>query len=182
MRAGEAIIDEKIPNYLNEGQKRSIIDYCNTKKDITHNVVISDPIFKAFSFGVGEISDSSSVDNIVNNTQLRLTVDRNVAVNDGAIRGYVGTIIKDYFSRLLLGDIVDIAEITRSILNIDGVEGIETVNGNNVTPNLSFIVWNPDYKAIDSAVLARDYKLKDFEYSYFYDVSNVINKVSIRRV
>ena len=29
---------------------------------------------------------------------------------------------------------------------------------------------------------AGDYKLKDFEYAYFYDISNILNKLSIRRV
>ena len=182
VRANEAVIEDKIPNYLNEGQKRNIINFCNIKKDITHNVVVSDPIFKAFSFGVGEINSTNSVDSIINNSQLRITVDRNVAVNDNSIKSKVANIFRTYFEDIQLGDIVDVAVISKDILNIDGVEGVETVNGNNVTPNLSFVIWNPDYRNIDSTVLARDYKLKDFEYAYFYDVSNIINKLSIRRV
>tara|TARA_R110000772_G_scaffold48999_7_gene112016 strand:- start:2882 stop:4708 length:1827 start_codon:yes stop_codon:yes gene_type:complete len=182
VRSNEAIIDDKIPNYLNEGQKRSIINFCNVKKDITHNVVVSDPIFKAFSFGVGEINNTSTVDSVITNSKLRVTVDRNVAINDTSIKSRVSKIIESYFKDVQLGDVIDVAAITRDILNIDGVEGLETVNGNNVTPNLSFVIWNPDYRNIDSTVLARDYKLKDFEYAYFYDISNILNKLSIRRV
>lgn len=182
VRSSQAIIDEKIPNYLNEGQKRQIISYCNEKKDVTHNVVISDPIFKAFSFGVGELTDDNTVDEIVRDSYLRITVDRNIAASDASLKSKITNVFKESFSVLELGDIVNVSEITRNILNIDGVEGLETVNGNNVTTNLSFIIWNPDYRYIDSVVLAREYKLKNFEYAYFYNVSDIGNKVSIRRV
>ena len=119
---------------------------------------------------------------MITNSKLRVTVDRNVAINDTSIKSRVSKIIESYFNDVQLGDVIDVAAITRDILNIDGVEGLETVNGNNVTPNLSFVIWNPDYRNIDSTVLARDYKLKDFEYAYFYDISNILNKLSIRRV
>ena len=49
VRTNQPIIDESIPNYLNEGQKRLIIDYCNKKKDITHNVVISLQVPESFT-------------------------------------------------------------------------------------------------------------------------------------
>lgn len=182
VRTNQAIIDEKIPNYLNEGQKRQIIDYCNRKKDITHNVVVSDPIFKAFSFGVGELTDDNTVDEIVRDSTIRITVDRNIAASDASLKSKITNIFKESFSSLELGDVVNVSEITRSILNIDGVEGLETVNGDNVTANLSFVIWNPDYRYIDSVVLAREYKLKNFEYAYFYNVSDIGNKIAIRRV
>jgi len=182
VRTNQPVLDERIPNYLNEGQKRLIVDYCNRKKDITHNIVISDPIFKAFSFGVGEVTDSNTIDNIVNDSFLRVTVDRNVSISNASIYDSIVKIFKRNFSSIELGSLVSTAQITREILNIDGVEGLETVNGNNVTPNLSFIIWNPDYRYIDNTILARDYKLKDFEYAYFYSISDVANKIAIRRV
>jgi len=182
VRTNQPILDERIPNYLSEGQKRLIVDFCNRKKDITHNVVISDPIFKAFSFGVGDITDGNTIDNIVSNSFLRVTVDRNVSISDASIYDNISKIFKRNFSAIELGSLVSTAQITREILNIDGIEGLETVNGNNTTPNLSFIIWNPDYRDLDNTILARDYKLKDFEYAYFYNVSDVVNKIAIRRV
>ena len=182
VRTDQAVIDEKIPNYLNEGQKRQIVSYCDRKKDVTHNVIIADPIFKAFSFGVGELTDDNTVDEIVRDSQLRITVDRNIAVSDESIRSKIRKIFKESFEALNLGDIVNVSEMSRSILNIDGVEGIETVNGDNVSANLSFVIWNPDYRYIDSLVLAREYNLKSFEYAYFYNVSELGNKITIRRV
>lgn len=182
VRTNEMVIDERLPNYLNEGQKRLIVDYCNDKKDITHNVVLSDPIFKAFSFGVGEITDTNTIDDIVRNTFLRVDVDRNVAISDAGVRSKIAAIFKAAFINLNLGDLVDIAQITRDILNIDGVEGIETVNGNNVTPNLSFVIWNPDYRTQDSVILTRDYKLQNFEYGYYYGISDIPTNIDIRRI
>ena len=163
-------------------QLKVIVDYCNDKKDITHNVVLSDPIFKAFSFGVGEITDTNTIDDIVRNTFLRIDVDRNVAISDAGVRSKIAAIFKAAFINLNLGDLVDIAQITRDILNIDGVEGIETVNGNNVTPNLSFVIWNPDYRTQDSVILTRDYKLQNFEYGYYYGISDIPTNIDIRRI
>lgn len=182
VRTSQPVLDERIPHYLNEGQKKLIADYCNKKKDITHNVVISDPIFKAFSFGVGEVTENNTIDNIVNDSMLRVTVDRNVSISDAAIRSGITKVIKNTFKSIELGSLLNTSQITKDILNIDGIIGLETVNGNNVTPNLSFVVWNPDYRYIDNTILARDYKLKDFEYAYFYKVSDVADKVTIRRV
>lgn len=182
VRTNQPVIDERIPHYLNEGQKKLIAEYCKSKKNITHNVVISDPIFKAFSFGVGEVTESNTIDNIVSDSMLRVTVDRNVSISDAAIRSGIAKVIKNEFTSAELGSIVDTSQITKDILNIDGIVGLETVNGNNVTPNLSFVIWNPDYRYIDNAILARDYQLKDFEYAYFYKVSDVADKVTIRRV
>jgi hypothetical protein len=182
VRTNQPVIDERIPHYLNEGQKKLIAEYCKSKKDITHNVVISDPIFKAFSFGVGEVTESNTIDNIVSDSMLRVTVDRNVSISDAAIRSGIAKVIKNTFTSVELGSILNTSQITKDILNIDGIVGLETVNGNNVTPNLSFVVWNPDYRYIDNTILARDYQLKDFEYAYFYKVSDVADKVTIRRV
>ena len=182
VRTAEAVIDERIPNYLTEGQKKLIADFCADKKDISHNVVISDPIFKAFSFGVGEITNTNTIDDIIRDSFIRVNVDRNVAISDASIKQGISNAFRSAFSDINLGDLISTAEITRNILNIDGVEGLETVNGNNVTPNLSFMIWNPDYRYIDNTVLARDYKLKSFEYGYFYKISDIASKISIRRV
>ena len=182
VRTNQPVIDERIPHYLNEGQKKLIADYCNKKKDITHNVVIADPIFKAFSFGVGEVTENNTIDDIVNDSVLRVTVDRNVSISDAAIRSGISKIISKTFADVELGSLLNTSQLTKEILNIDGIIGLETVNGNNVTPNLSFVVWNPDYRYIDNTILARDYKLKNFEYAYFYKASDVADKVTIRRV
>jgi len=175
------------PNYLNPAQKQLIADFCDRKKDITQNVVISDPIFKAFAFGASTAGGSSlgaddTVDNVVNNTSLRVTLDKNQALNDGAIKTAIYNTFNNYFNNVQLGDIIDVASLTNDILNIQGVTALHTINGDTELPNLNFIVWNPDYKEQDNTLLSLNYQLDEFEFAYFYNPQNIANKIAIRRL
>jgi len=169
------------PNYLNPAQKQLITEFCNSKKDITQNVVISDAIIKAFAFGAPN-TDDDSVDDTVNNSSLRVTLDKNQAINDGAIRSSIYNIISNYFNNIQLGSIVSVANLTTDILNIPGVTAIDTINGDNVVPNLNFIIWNPDYKEQDNVLQSLNYQLEDFQFAYFYNPQNITNKIAIRRL
>ena len=170
-----------VPNYLNQSQKQLIAEFCDNKKDITQNVVISDPIFKAFAFGASNVNDDS-VDDIVNNSILRITVDKNQALNDSAVKSTIFNIINNYFNRVELGDIINISNITTDILNIPGVTSLHTVNGDAEVPNLNFIIWNPDYKTEDNVIQSLNYQLEDFQFAYFYNPQNITNKIAIRRL
>ena len=177
----QTIIDDIIPNYLGIAQKQTIVETCQPKKDITHNIVPSDPIVKAFSFGVGNI-DNSTVEDVVNNSFLRIFFDKNVNVSDNAIRTKVRDVIIGYFSRVEIGSIIDIASMTRDILGIEGINDIQTVSNTDVSSNLSFVVWNPDYPAVDKDIIVSNYTLNNFEYAYYYQQSLIGNKISIQRV
>lgn len=170
-----------VPNYLNQSQKQLIAEFCDNKKDITQNVVISDPIFKAFAFGASNVNDDS-VDDIVNNSILRITVDKNQSLNDSAVKSAIFNIINNYFNRVELGDIINISNITTDILNIPGVTSLHTVNGDAEVPNLNFIIWNPDYKTEDNVIQSLNYQLEDFQFAYFYNPQNITNKIAIRRL
>ena len=185
--SGDPTLNSLSPKYLNAAQKQIIADFCNNKKDITHNVVVTDALFKAFAFGVSNteiasFGDSDSVDEIVQDSRIRITVDKNQASNNGAIKSAASTILNNYFSKLQLGDVIDVAAMTNDILNIQGVTELHTINGDAEIPNLSFVVWNPDYKDSDRTIQSLNYQLEDFEYAYFYDIANITNKIAIRRL
>jgi hypothetical protein len=183
--SNQPVINEQLPNFLNPAQKQIISNFCIDKKDVTHNVVIADPIFKAISFGVGSSAiqtDPDTLDDIVNNSFIRLSVDQNIAASSSSIRTKVLNIFKKYFDLIQLGGVVETGNISRDILNIDGVINIDTVNGDNVTPNLSFIVWNPDYRLEDNLIQTQDYNLEDYEFAYFYEISNIPSKIAIQRL
>lgn len=183
--SNQPVINEQIPNYLNSAQKQIIRNFCIDKKDVTHNVVVADPIFKAISFGVGSSAiqdDPDKLDDIINDSFIRLSVDQNIAASSSSIRTKVLNIFKKYFDLIQLGGNVETGNISRDILNIDGVISIDTVNGDNVTPNLSFIVWNPDYRLEDNLIQTQDYNLQDFEFAYFYEISNIPSKIAIQRL
>jgi len=184
---GNPTLNGVTPNYLNSAQKQAIADFCNEKKDITQNVVIADPIFKAFAFGVSNVSGSSfsdndTVDTVVNDSFLRVTVDKNQSLNDSAIKTTISNIFSTYFDDVQLGDVINVAALTNDILNIQGVTDLHTVNGDAVIANLSLIVWNPDYKEEDKNIQSLNYQLEDFEYGYFYNPANITNKITIRRL
>jgi len=174
-------LNGRTPNYLNSAQKQLIAEFCENKKDVTQNVVVSDPIFKAFAFGAANVDDNS-VDDTVNNTQLRVTLDKNKSTYDGAVRSAIFNIINNYFAAVQLGDIIDVADLTRDIINIPGVTDLHTINGDTEVPNLNFIIWNPDYKEEDNVLQSLNYQLEDFQFAYFYDPQNITNKIAIRRL
>jgi len=184
---GETTLAGVTPKYLNSAQKQLITEFCDNKKDITQNVVIADPIFKAFAFGVSNVGGSSlgsddTVDEIVNDTVLRVTLDKNQALNDGAIKTAIYNTINNYFDSIQLGDVINVANLTNDILNIQGVTALHTVNGDAEISNLSFVVWNPDYKDADKAIQSLNYQLQDFQFGYFYNPQNITNKIAIRRL
>lgn len=178
------VINEQLPNYLNPAQKQLISNFCIDKKDVTHNIVPSDPIFKAISFGVGSSAvqtDPELLDDIINESTLNVTVDANIAASNSSIRTNIQNIFKKYFNNIQLGGNVETGNISRDILSLDGVISLETVHNNNTTPNVSFVVWNPDYRLEDNLIQTQDYNLQDFEYAYFFEISNIPSKIAILR-
>ena len=183
---GNPTLNGLTPNFLNAAQKQLIADFCDNKKDITQNVVVTDPIFKAFAFGASSLGSSfgadDTVDDIVNDTKLRVTIDKNQALNDGAIKTAIYNTFNNYFNAVQLGQVIDVAALTNDILNIQGVTALHTVNGDAEVANLSFVVWNPDYKEEDRVIQSLNYQLEDFQFGYFYNPQDIANKVEIRRL
>lgn len=174
------IINEQIPNYLNSSQKQFIVNECNTKKDITHAVVPMDPIYKAFNFGLqltGEQEDISLKDN----TYLVIKRDVNININSVALKNRVQTIIKNYFDAVQLGDLIDISIITNDILNVEGIKSVATrrVDTGYEVSGISYIVWNPLYEQDDVIFTSQNYKLENFMFAYFYEISNLFSKIII---
>lgn len=183
---GNPTLNGLTPNFLNAAQKQLISDFCDNKKDITQNVVVTDPIFKAFAFGATSLGSSfatdDTVDEIVNNSKLRITLDRNQALNDGAIKTAVFNTFNNYFNNVQLGDVIDVAALTNDVLNIPGVTALHTINGDAEVANLSFAVWNPDYKDDDRVIQSLNYQLEDFQFAYFYNPQDIANKIELRRL
>jgi hypothetical protein len=177
-----SIINEQIPNYTNPAQKQLILTECNNIKDITHNVVFADPIFKAFAFGVASNSETVLTE-VLAETKLIIYRDRNNIVNVSNLKASIQNIFKTAFNKILLGSTVSVNEIQNNILNIYGVERLGTrrvVDGITYeTSSISFIVWNPVYEYSDIMITSKDYKLEDFQYAYFYKVSDIINNIII---
>ena len=176
----ETILNEQIPNYLNLAQKQLIVNECNLMCDLTHNIVPSDPIYKAFSLGVNIIGENECVE-IKDYTKLIIKKDRNVSISNVTIKNNVLAVFKNAFNNIMLGSVVGLTQITNELLNLTGVEGIATrrTDVNFEVPYVSCVVWNPLYEADDIIVTSQNYKLADFQYAYYYELSKLFENIII---
>lgn len=174
------IVSEQIPNYLNPSQKQLILNECNSIKDLTHNVTFADPVYKAFSIGLEIVGEKPSL-SIINNTRLVIYKDRTNTINTTTLKQTVQEIFKSAFSNLSLGSIISLSEISNSILNTYGVESIATrrIDTGFEVQGISCLVWNPIYAEYDIITTSQNYKLANFQYAYFYEISKLANNILI---
>jgi hypothetical protein len=177
--AVNTIISGKIPNYINSGIKNFIADECRPYMGASHNLVLMDPIYKAFTFGSYNLDDDVfNPDQLL--TKLVLVRNKMTKYSYSFIREHIIDGLKLYFKTLKLGSIVDIADITQIITSTPGVKSfyLEDVNGIK-NDNLTFFTWNPLYKNEDNAVTAQSILAENFVYPYFYDIDNISNLIKI---
>lgn len=167
------IISGKVPNYLNTSIKKLIVDKCKPYMGISHNLVILDPIYKAFTFGSYNLDDDAYNPEQLK-TKLVLVRNRLTKYSYSFIKEYILNGLNTYFNSLRLGSSIDIADITQIITATPGVKGfyLEDAEG-NISNKLSFYMWNPLYKNEDNTVTSQTVQLEDFVYPYFYDISNL---------
>jgi hypothetical protein len=174
------IVSEQIPNYLNPSQKQLILNECNTIKDITHNITFADPVYKAFNIGLELVGEKPTTD-IIANTRLVIYKNRNNTVNPTTLKQNIQGIFKTAFSELTLGSVVNLSDISNSILNTYGVDGIATrrIDTGFEVQGISCLVWNPIYADYDIITTSQNYKLANFQYAYFYEISKLINSILV---
>jgi len=174
------ILNERTPNYLNASQKQLLTNECNLKKDITQSIVCMDPVYKAFSFGLQVAGELESVA-LKDHTYLVIKRDINTRVNSASLKGQILSIFNTYFSNIQLGDTINLNQITNDILNIIGVKRILTrrVDTGYESSQINYVVWNPLYETDDVTFVSQNYTLESFMYAYFYEISNLTNKIII---
>lgn len=173
------IINGKVPNYLNTALKRQIINKAQPQMGISHNLVILDPIYKAFTFGSYNLNDDEFNTEQYDN-KLVLVRNKFSKYSYSFIKDYCVKYLNAYFNSLKLGSTLSVADITYLINSIPGVKSfyIQDKNG-AINENLSFFVWNPLYSNEDNFVTSQSYKAKEFEYLYFYDINNLSSKIEV---
>lgn len=173
------IINGKVPNYLNTALKRQIVNKAAPQMGISHNLVILDPIYKAFTFGSYNLEDdefnSAQYDN-----KLILIRNKFSKYSYSFIKNYCVNYLTTYFNSLSLGSVINTSDISQVINSVPGVKGfyIEDAEG-NIDDKLTLFTWNPLYANEDNTVISQPYKCKSFEYPYFYDLSNLHSKIEV---
>ncbi|MBQ7820527.1 MAG: hypothetical protein IJ341_12635 [Bacteroidales bacterium] len=173
------IINGKIPNYLNTALKKQIVNKAAPVMGISHNLVIIDPIYKAFTFGSYNI-DNDEFNTAQYNNKLILVRNKYTKYSYNFIKNYCVDSLKAYFSTLKLGSTINTSDITQLINATPGIKSFYIEDENkNIDNKINLFVWNPLYSNEDNSVITQPYKCKDFEYPYFYDIDNLINKIEV---
>jgi len=179
-----AIQNEMTPIELFFAQKQSIVDKLNQYKMVNQNIVICDPVYIAFDFGLPLLGESI-MPSIKDETYFRITRNENQLISKDQIKGLVFNIIKEFFSQTNnnLEQKLDLTTLSFDILNVNGIKSIETVrkSGNTEykTPKMSFVYWNPFYNNANVNSTAQNMNLKFYEFPFFYQISNLINKIEV---
>ena len=134
----------KTGNYTSDIQKKLIIESIGDKKTITSNVVPSDPIY--INFGLATPT-TAIVSSDLDTSSLEIVKSTNTNRSDDDITNEVYTTIVNYFDEKgsTFDNEVDVFELNASILNIDGVQEVYTVNGSIRNQGIQFYQFNPQF-------------------------------------
>lgn len=173
------IINGKTPNYLNASLKKQIVNKCKPQMGISHNLVILDPIYKAFTFGSYSIDDDTWSEKQLKN-KLVLVRNNLSKYSYSYIKEYCINSLTDYFNTLKLGSTINTSDVAQIINNTPGVKGfyIKDESG-NIDRKINFFIWNPLYSNEDNTILSQPYNCQKFEYPYFYDLNNLAEKIEV---
>jgi hypothetical protein len=179
------IINETTPIEMFYSQKQSIVDKLENVKMVTQNVVISDPVYMAFDIGLPLLNESVIPTSIRNDTVIRITRKSEQLLSKDQIKNSVLSLIQNFFmqSNNNLGQLMDFSKLSFDILNVNGVKSLETVrkdgNTEHKVSKLNFIYWNPLYPSSTVNTTAQNINLKYFEFPFFYQISNLVNKIEV---
>lgn len=173
------IISGKVPNYLNTTIKQEIVSSIEDYKVYTHNLVILDPIYRAFTFGF--FMDDDNFNSYQLENKLILIRSRLSKYSYSFIKDYVVTQLKNYFNTLTLGSEIDLAQITKIINSVPGVKKFFIRNSEGEEESkMTIFHWNPLYSNEDNLTTQQNIALDAFVYPYFYDIDNIENLIEIQ--
>lgn len=170
--------DGEYPPFVNDSLKRLLVDSLLPKKILNHEIVPRDPVYKAFDIGYTEGTISKD---IYLNSYIQITRDQSVKISKETIKNRIIKIILDFFdaSNNSLGEEIDISNLTTSILTVEGVKHLKTINGSDSYNGLSFITWNPLYDGVDESLITQSTTLPFFVFPYFYRPNSLTNKIIV---
>ena len=178
-----AIQDGVTPISLATSQKQAVVDRLNYTKLVNQNIVVCDPVYLAFSFGL-TIAGEEPATVIKDETILRIKRSAEFNISKELIKGKAVDIITKFFAQEsnTLAGTINIAQLNIDILSIPGVKSIETVRSGSesrTVPKINMIKWNPFYPDATPEVTSQNIHLKFFEFPFFYDISNISSKIEV---
>lgn len=181
------ILNETDPIAIPQSLKKIVADYLNNVKMVTNEIIVSDPVQIAFDIGVEiQSNDARSIEDIRDNTEIVVEVDRATSISLEDIKTNVNQYIVDYFDKtnVSLGMTVSLLDISRGILGLSGVKNIftkTTYNGKEyTTPGISFVYWNTLYPEDDINITTQNINLEFFKYPFLFESSKLISKIRVQ--
>ena len=149
--------------YISSAQKELIINDVETQKIMTSALIPMDPVNMLFDFYVKSPTTSPNVDDLFYNS-LVIYKTPNARQSASGIINSVIELIKNTFDKknIKLGQFIDIAQLASNIVNLDGVDRIQTYRSDTDTyvDGLSFLVWNQSYPTLDVDVHGYNFELQ----------------------
>jgi len=171
--------------YLAPAQKEVIVNGIQKNKTLTSQIVPMDPVYMYLDFYI-QSPNTDPTPNDLNNCYLLITKTANSRRANSAILLDIEKIIKDTFSRQnnKLGQLIDVYQLSTSILNIDSVQRIQTYreDTNTYIEGISFLLWNYYYPIADSNVYTQNIQLETFKYPIFNNISNISSRIKIKEL
>lgn len=167
-------------SYLNSPQKTLITETIQAEKVLTSDIVLLDPVYMALDIALGAGNTTSIAD--ITNTQILIKKNINSRRTAESIRQDVADLISNYFSRknMMLGAVLDIAQLVADILAIEGVKGIYTHRPDYglTVDGLRFFIFNPILGDLSSSVIISNKQIEDFQFAYLYTL-NLLSRIVI---
>lgn len=134
----------KSGTFLSDVQRKLIVDSLQSTKTITSNIVPSDPIY--INFGLAAPTNEIVPEDL-EETYLEVVRAYNTNRSDDDIRNEVYNTIVEYFEDKgdEFNNQVDVLNINALLLNISGVQEINSINGTVSSKGISFYQFNPQF-------------------------------------
>lgn len=170
-------------NFLNPSQKEYIQYNIRDQKILTSELILSDPVYMAVGLLVPKEGLAVNPEDIFN-CKLQVIKNENSRRNETSIKLDVENVFKRYFSRerIRLGQVLDVNEITKNILDINGVKTFYTLRSDDEDSKyegLSLGVWNPVYPN-DVSVVTKNITFPYFKIPYLYSFADFSNFVDVK--
>lgn len=172
------------PTLLFDSQKQFIVDDITPIKMINHNLVIADPVFIYFGFGVASNGEEHTSD-IINNTKIIIKRSPTSLVSLDGIKQIAYRLILDFFAPQSnkLGGVLDFNKLSNDILSINGVAKLETetiINGISTKfDKLGFVYWNPIYQSVPVKFASQNVVLEKFQFPALFDDNSIFQNITV---
>jgi hypothetical protein len=178
----KVITNTKNPlSYLNPSLKSLIIGSMQDVKVLTSEPITIDPVYMAFDIGIANSGVTPALTD-TDNTQLLVIKKPNSRRDASAIKTDIYNIFYNYFTSTnsRLGQVVDIDNLSNSILSVDGVETFYTArtDSNARYEGLSMLTWNPIYTN-DINFISQNQVLNYFQFPFLNNQESFVNKINV---